>query len=235
MKKRVLFFDCFYSFNSLLSPLSLSRLTIINKKLAKAKAPKKNSNTIYLAAFNGQLCSILYFIRSKDQFDWELCYAAEGGHLDLCKYFINLGAKDFNQALHYAAGGGHIDLCKYFIMIGATNFNWSLTYAALGGHLDLCKYFINLGATNFNWALENAALYGHLNLCQYFVKLGTTDVNRALASAAQGGHIDLCKYFIKLGATEFIFALRIAKNQSTKDFLAGLIQEKKNEKKGLVF
>ena len=132
MKKRVLFFDCFYAFSSLLSPLSLSRLHSLSSKsnkLAKSKANVKNHNHLYTSAINGQLSAILFFIRSKDQFYLALEYASWGGHKDLCHYFIKLGATDFDWALAYAAKGGHLDLCKYFIQIGATDFNWALQYA----------------------------------------------------------------------------------------------------------
>src|SRR3989344_3983181 len=117
MKKRALFFDCFYSFSSLLSPLSLSRLHSLSsksKKLAKAKSKVKDHAYLYTSAINGYLSAILFFVHSKD---------------------------DFNLALSYAAHGGHKDLCKYFIKIGATNFNWALANAARGGNKDLCHYF----------------------------------------------------------------------------------------------
>ena len=143
MKKRVLFFDCFYSFSSLLSPLSLSKLHILSsktKKLAKARAPKKDFNKEFLpnATFYGQLSSILYFIRSTN-FDLALAHTALGGHLYLCKYFIKLGANDFNLALASDALGGNQKICKYFIKIGATDINRALVYAAFGGHQDLCS------------------------------------------------------------------------------------------------
>ena len=184
MKKRALFFDCFYSFTPLLSPLSLSKFHIINKKIAKAKATVSNSYLVLAeSAFNGHLNASLYFIRWK----------------------------------------------------GNTDFNLALRNAALGGHLKLCKYFIKMGATNFNQALANAAKRGHLDLCKYFVtcSASATDLNLVLANAALGGHIDLCDYLIKCGATKINWAIQNAKDQTTKDFLAGLIQAQ-NEKKGLV-
>jgi len=164
MKKRALFFDCFYSFSSLLSPLSLSRLHFLSsksKKLAfssKAKATVKD-HALYTSAINGQLSAILFFVHlnwSLAKFDPALVFAALGGHIDLCKYFIKIGATDFNVALAYAAEGGHKDLCHYFIKLGAKDFNYALANAAEGGHLDICKYLIKLGATNFKSALGYA-------------------------------------------------------------------------------
>ena len=207
MKKGALFFDCFYAFSSLLSPLSLSRLHILSsksKKLANANKYLKSS------VINGQLIAILFVNRYRNQKNDYVLYdafanAAVGGHLDLCHYFINLGATNFNWALQNAALGGHIDLCKYLIKIGATNINSALAGAALGGHLKLCKYFIKMGATNFNQALANAAKRGHLDLCKYFVtcSASATDLNLALEYAAQGGHKDLCSFRTK--ATLFRF------------------------------
>jgi len=143
MKKRALFFDCFYSFSSLLFPLSLSRLHSLSSKSnklakSKSKANVKIHSYLYTSAINGQLNAILFFVHYKDK----------------------LGATYLNSALAYAAHGGHLDICSfsYFIQIGATNFNLALQYAAEGGHKDLCSfsYFIMLGATDLDWALVNA-------------------------------------------------------------------------------
>ena len=147
MKKRALFFDCFYSFTPLLSPLSLSKFHIINKKIAKAKATVSNSYLVLAeSAFNGHLNASLYFILWKGNTDFNLALwnAAKCGQLKLCKYFIKIGATNFNSAL--------VNLCSFSYL----NFNSALVNAAFGGHLDLCKYFIKLGATDFNWALRYA-------------------------------------------------------------------------------
>ena len=141
MKKRALFFDCFYSFSSLLFPLSLSRLHSLSSKSnklakSKSKANVKIHSYLYTSAINGQLNAILFFVHYKDK----------------------LGATYLNSALAYAAHGGHLDICSfsYFIQIGATDFNWALANAANGGHKDLCHYFIKLGATDFNMAIRHA-------------------------------------------------------------------------------
>ncbi len=40
--------------------------------------------------------------------------AAEGGHKDLVEFFIEKGAKDWNQGMLDAREGGHIDLVEFF-------------------------------------------------------------------------------------------------------------------------
>ena len=89
MKKGALFFDCFYFFSSLLSPLSLSRLHSLSsksKKLAfssKAKSNVKDHAYLDTSAINGQLSAILFFVHSKDDINDLLAYAAKGGQLKL--------------------------------------------------------------------------------------------------------------------------------------------------------
>ena len=159
MKKRALFFDCFYAFSSLLSPLYLSRLHSLSSKSKKlAKANVKDYAYLYTSAINGQLIAILLFVHSQDDINAALANAAKGGHKDICNYFIKLGATTFNRALAHAAQGGQLklDLCKYFIKLGANDFNYALVNAAEGGHLYLCSYFIKIGATDFNWAFQKA-------------------------------------------------------------------------------
>ena len=108
----------------------------------------------------------------------------------------------WNYVNSFAAGGGHLDICKYSILLGATDFNYSLINAARAGHLDICKYLISqdtsgtFNATNFNWALDYAAYGGHLELCKYFVSIGTNKYNRAIDNAAYGGHKDVEIYLI---------------------------------------
>ena len=111
MKKGALFFDCFFSFSSLLSPLSLSRLTILSSKFNNKLAKVKNNNKkIFTSAFNRQLNAIIFFIFYKNyNFKRALRSAAKGGHLDLCKYLIKLGATNLKLALANAKDQSIID------------------------------------------------------------------------------------------------------------------------------
>ena len=68
--------------------------------------------------------------------------AAEGNHIDLIEYFINLGADDMNRGLVGADAAGNKDLVEYFINLGADDFGKALVSASAFGHFDLVKYFL---------------------------------------------------------------------------------------------
>ena len=47
-----------------------------------------------------------------------LCIAARNGELEICKYFVSLGAKNLlYNVLCGAARNGHLELCKYLSLI----------------------------------------------------------------------------------------------------------------------
>ena len=50
---------------------------------------------------------------------------------------------DWNSGLYRAAQGGHVDLMKFFIQKGADELRSSLYAAALGGHKDAIDYLIS--------------------------------------------------------------------------------------------
>ena len=46
--------------------------------------------------------------------------AARGGHIDLVKFFISKGARNWDYGIHGAAKGGHVEIVKFFVEKGAT-------------------------------------------------------------------------------------------------------------------
>ena len=67
--------------------------------------------------------------------------AAKGGHLDLVKFFIEKGAKNWNLGMEGAAIGGHMEFVKFFIEKGARDWNSGMYGAAIGGHVELVEFF----------------------------------------------------------------------------------------------
>ena len=72
----------------------------------------------------------------------------------------------YNEAMKYAAQGGSLDLVKFFIDKGAKNWDYGMEGAAQGGSLDLVKFFIDKGAKDWEWGMNGAApvSYTHLTL-----------------------------------------------------------------------
>ena len=104
--------------------------------------------------------------------------AAEHGHLDLVKHFVQLGEEDeedpilhhhFNMGLNMAVANDHLDIVKYLIKHGANGWDWALHAASRGGHIHLIDYFIKRKASNWNFALEGAAARNNLYIVKYLV------------------------------------------------------------------
>jgi ankyrin repeat protein len=93
--------------------------------------------------------------------------AAKGGHMEIVKFMIEKGGKDFDWTMTNAARGGHMEIVKLMIEKGATDFNWAISYAAEGGHMEIVKFMIEKGATYFNWAMNNAAEGRHMEIVKY--------------------------------------------------------------------
>src|SRR5581483_11825959 len=71
---------------------------------------------------------------------------AEKGDMNVIKFLISLGARNFDGPLAAAAKGGHWKLIEFFISKGADDFNEALAAAAKGGHWELVEFFIQKGA-----------------------------------------------------------------------------------------
>src|SRR3989344_5838180 len=131
--KGLLFFDIYHSILPLLNPHAQSKFTSLNKKF-KSLALAKTYRTGFVghSSYFGLLIPTLFFIKTKNDFNWALASAAYSGQLKLCQFFIKAGAIYFNTPLANSAQGGHLNLCHFFIKAGATHFNWALANAAQG-------------------------------------------------------------------------------------------------------
>ncbi len=78
--------------------------------------------------------------------DYGLCGACQGGHLDLVNLMIENGARRWNLGLMGACRGGHLELTNLIIEKGADDWNYGLGGACYGGHLELVNLMIENGA-----------------------------------------------------------------------------------------
>jgi hypothetical protein len=156
-----------------------------------------------------------------------LCGAAEGGHEDLVDYFEKMGGGlygGWEWALQKSSKAGNLNMTKYIIGKGAKNFEGGIIWASIGGHLEIIKFYKELGYKEFDYPLFNASLHGHIELCKYLVGEGA-DVNLGLAGAAGGGYLNLVKYFVEeANATNLGDALFQAAENGSYDIIEYLIE-----------
>ena len=150
-------------------------------------------------------------------------FAAENGHLCLCKTLIfehkfNVHIADSAgfTALHYSARNGSYDLVTYFVDMGTDihlktkNQSNCLHIAALFGHLDLCKtlvdkhkFDVHMANDDEYRALHFSAISGSHDLFLYFRGKGsdmyckTKSMKNVLHFSASEGHFDICEFVLK--------------------------------------
>ena len=180
------------------------------------------------ASTGGQLPTIVYLLSLGDKkfdcIDRAFLQAAEHGHLDVTKYFVELGV-DVNKQRNYygfckAAANGHLKVVQYLVSVGSVvtvENNYAVRNAAANGHLDVVQYLIDLGAdihADNDFAFRYACHYGHLHVVQYLVSNYHVDINlcdeEALHWAAISGHLDVVQYLVSQGAH-----VEICQKQST--------------------
>ena len=167
-----------------------------------------NTTDVHLKTKNGKDC---------------LHIAAQEGHLNLCKIFIDKHNFDADMAdnqgwtaFHHSTKNGKYELVNFFIYAGADiqcktkHGRNCLHIAARNGHLSLCKNLIDKYnfdvnvADNGGWtAFHFSARNGSYELFKLFADMGAS-INmksnegwNCLHIAAKAGHVNLCKMLIE--------------------------------------
>ncbi len=113
------------------------------------KTDRRHGEAIYSAAKDGRL-DIVNLIAAQDQvgtYNGALHGACWGGHLDIIRRLIDLGADDFNWGLCGACGGGNMAAVNAMIELGANDWNTGLYEACEGKHPAAMMVMIERGAT----------------------------------------------------------------------------------------
>ncbi|XP_019859241.1 PREDICTED: uncharacterized protein LOC109587445 isoform X1 [Amphimedon queenslandica] len=136
--------------------------------------------------------------------------AAEHGHLDILKYFIEECKFNVNEtseddtALDVAAIFGHLEIMKYLIVECKCNPNKKKRYsmkplhhASKNGHTDIVKYLVSKCNCNVHEArkglspLQYAAGNRHFGLVKYFIEECDCNAESALQHA---GSVEILKF-----------------------------------------
>ena len=152
-----------------------------------------------------------------------LHFAAENGHLCLCKtlifehkFSVHIADSAGFTALHYSARNGSYDLVTYFVDMGTDihlktkNQSNCLYIAALFGHLDRCKtlvdkhkFDVHMANDDEYRALHFSAISGSHDLFLYFRGKGsdmyckTKSMKNVLHFSASEGHFDICEFVLE--------------------------------------
>lgn len=130
-----------------------------------------------------------------------------GGHMEIVKYLIKKGVKDWNHGLHNACEGGHMKIVKLMIKKGANDWNEGMLWACWGGHIEIVKLMISKGANNWNKGLFGACEGGQLECVKYMIGKGADKWDLASDLASIQNYTEIVEY-IRFIQEAFRFAPR---------------------------
>lgn len=138
-----------------------------------------------------------------NHYTWPLNDACGGGHIEVAKLMINLGA-ELNNFYHlsFACKSGNIELVKLLLELNIFD-EYSIQFACEYNHLDIIELLILKCNNNYNYGLYGACKSGNLLLIQRMIELGANDFNYGFKGACSGGNLNLVKKMIEYGADDY--------------------------------
>lgn len=116
------------------------------------------------------------------------------------KYGNKLCAHYLDNGLACACGGNHMDIVKFMISIGAKNWNDGLKSACRHGNLDIVKFMVESGANNFNEGFIYACREGRIETIEFLIANCAIDLNKGLYYAYKYKQLDAIRLLIAKGA-----------------------------------
>ncbi len=205
------------------------------------------------AAMGNHISVIELLLRCAKTWHWNwncmFIGACKGGHIDLVKRGIALGADSWTMGYLEACASGHLDIVVLLLgysntrelgimracaggheniinYMGEVSVSPDLLYAACrSGNMNLINRFMRHDIQYYNAGLSGACRGGCLDIVSLMVSFGATDFNAGLYGACAGGHIDIVELMISLGADDYSAPLRISCAKGKSDIVKILLEK----------
>jgi ankyrin repeat protein len=130
-----------------------------------------------------------------------LSSASFHGHLDIVQDLYStaqIDLHDTNGALYQASLGGHIQIMKYLIDLGATSFGYAMVGAATSNQLGVAKYLMeNYKIKDFSSIIDQTIRFGSFDVFKYLIRKGVKiNVETALYDSISNSRLDFVKYLL---------------------------------------
>ena len=143
-----------------------------------------------------------YLDWSLDVLNIGLKIAAASGKLELVKFLLNMGAKDWIEAVEEAADNKQHEVVKFLVKSRAQTssvdifdiLSDNLADAFCEADINVIDQYLELGFNNWNLGFMSASAGGHLNLIKKMLDKGANDWVNAIEAATYGGHVEVLEF-----------------------------------------
>lgn len=129
-----------------------------------------NSFITYKNVYDKNMSGFIECEQYKGDYYPRLYHLAKWGYLDMVKYYMRILPVSLHTGMAGAAEGGHLDIMKFFCGEGVS-FSEGLNSAVEAGHLHIVKFIVERYSDNLDWAMHIAVRIGHLNIVKYFIEI----------------------------------------------------------------
>lgn len=177
---------------------------IVNFRNFHISSKEVSHNCLYGAAYANNMDLVQKIIYKKGPFSYRgkidfahgLEGAAEGGHMKLINYFMEIhSVKNMELGLRGASLGGHKKLVEFFISKGAKELGKALVSSVKGGHLDLVNFFIQKDVRIKEDALRVAVMNGYIHIYEFLKANYKGIFLENTLDTSYSGNLYVVKYF----------------------------------------
>lgn len=169
---------------------SKADLAVLGEYELFKQASLENLNNISFEAFRGgnmQIINSLPVINPT----LALNGACANGSLELVKYAVELGAKNYNDGLFYT---NTVEIANYLMELGANNANLILKIGCITKNMDFINRALHMGVSDARPAIQGVCKNGDLELFKIIETNCKFSRNFALAQACEYGQSELYDY-----------------------------------------
>jgi hypothetical protein len=186
------------------------------------------------AVHHGDLDQLIKLYQSNYHLDKTVFYSAiKRGHFHIVKYCIENNCMTFEplDAMITAAQYGHLDMIKYFLEKGFPLEEMVPANAVYGGHLNIVKFCLSKGCSLWKNSTLYAAQKGYLELLKYCHSNGCNLDASVAAIASYNGHLECLRYILENGCNLNDITVLYAFERGHTECLKYCFQMYKNKKR----
>ncbi len=145
--------------------------------------------------------------------NYGLCGACHGGHIDIVKLVLEQGAYNYDEGLDIACREGYLEIIDLLILQKSLSKHYTAKYhiyhehglsgACEGGKLEIINLLIKKGVNNWDQGLQGACKGGQLEIINLMASKGANNWNLGLKGACYGGQLEIAKLMILKGADDY--------------------------------